>query len=200
MSELETMIRDSAGAGDWSADWEDVLRRSGHSRRPSKRTAGIAAVVAVAVVLLLPGIGIGGGVTGLISHSSPPGLKFSTQLLRDNRLIGTVSVRTSRLFVAIDPKTGRIKSFRPTHPEGASGPEFRWSLDLTGAATVSSVRIVDRRSGRNVVRLCSPCKDGAHGVFRRSRATFAAVFGRGTVVAETSRGEVTAPLGLGPIR
>ena len=46
---------------DWVADWDDVLRRAGYSRVPSKRAAAIAATAAVAVLLLLPGIGIGGG-------------------------------------------------------------------------------------------------------------------------------------------
>ena len=44
MSELETMIKGSAEAGEWTVDWDDVLRRSGHKRYRSRRAAAIAGV------------------------------------------------------------------------------------------------------------------------------------------------------------
>jgi len=195
VSELETKIRDSAQACEWTADWDDVLRRSGHKRHRSRRAAAIAALTVVAVVLLMPGIGIGGGLNALISHPVPPGLQFAAEFSQGSRLIGTVTVQTSRLFVHVDPKSGTVKSqYWPSR--GAFRGEFRWNLDLTGAANVSSLQILDRRSGRVVARLCSPCQDGAHGTFRRSRAAFAAVFGRGKVVAETSRGTSKGSFGI----
>ena len=194
MSELETTIRQSAEAGDWVADWDDVLRRAGRSRIRSRRAAAIGAVVAVAVVLLLPGIGIGGGLNALISGSGGAGFELRARLSHGGRVIGTVSVRTSRLFVAVDPKSGRIRSFFPRGLGHLPRPESRWRIDLTGVTAVTSARIVQR--GRVVVQLCERCSDGAHGRFRADRLGLAAIFGRGTVVAETPQGPTRGPLEL----
>jgi hypothetical protein len=179
VSQLETMIRQSAGDGEWVADWHDVLRRAGHSRFRSKRVAAVAAVAAAVVVLLLPGIGIGGGLNRLISGSSGPGLQLRAPLSANGRVIGAVSFRTSRVFVAVAPKSGRVGMVLPQ-------AELRWSFQLAHGITVSSLRIV--RHGEIAVRLCSPCTDGATGIVRANRRTFGALFGRGTVVADTSRG------------
>ncbi len=195
------MIRGSAAADEWVADWEEVLRRAGRSRFRTRRAAAIgavAAVAAVAAVLLMPGIGIGGGLNALISGSPGSGFELSAKLSHVGRLIGTVSVRTSRLFVAVDPETGRIRSFVPRSRHGLPQPKFRWSIDLTGAASVSSVSIV--RRGRVVERLCAPCRDGAGGTFLHvgRLGLFAEDLGKGTVVAQTSLGTARGTLRLTP--
>ena len=194
MSQLETMIRESADAGDWVADWEDVLRRSGRSRYRSRRAAALVAVAAVTAVFLLPGIGIGGGLNALLSGSSGPGWELRAPLSRGGDLIGAVSVRSSRLFVGIERKGGRVRWFLPTGRGRIPRPEFRWTLQLTGTATVTSARIV--RRGRVVARLCSPCSDGAHGTFTTSRFGLQTIFGKGLVVADTPQGRAHGRLRL----
>lgn len=172
MSKVETTIRQSATPGEWTADWNDVLRRAGHSRSHSRRAAAVAVLAALAVVLLLPGIGIGGGLNAWISGTGRPVLQFRAELSRNGHLIGTVSARPTRLR-----------------------GEFSWNADLSGAVRVSSLRILGRRGGV-VVRLCAPCNDGARGTIRNGRVAFAAIFGRGIVVAETPQGAARGTLKL----
>jgi hypothetical protein len=191
VSGLETAIRESAASGEWVADWNDVLRRSGYSRFRSIRAAAIAAVVAAAVVLLAPGIGIGGGLKALISGSRRPGLEVRAELVHAGRTIGFVSIQTtSRAAVSVAPQGGRLP------PVPVAWPELRWGLRLPGATTVSSLRIV--QPGRAPIRLCGPCRDGANGTLPANRTSFAAAFGRGTVVADTSRGKARGTLRIEP--
>lgn len=196
MSELERMIRDSAASDEWVADWGDVLRRSGHTRFRSRRAAAIAAVAAVAVVLLLPGIGIGGGLNALLSGSRPPGLQLQAALIGKDGPVAVVTLRTSRIFVAIAPGTGRVKAFFPRGKTPIPPLEARWSIEVARGTTVTSARILDHAGGRVLARLCSTCRNGAHGTVGIRRRTLSAVFGRALVVAETDRGPVHGTLAL----
>jgi len=195
VSELETMIRDSAEAGERTADWDDVLRRSGHSRFRTRRAAAVATVAAVGVVLALPGIGIGGGLSAWISDSRP-GLQLHAALVLPNgREVGTLSVRASRLFVA--PK-GRPKEFFVPRGHGPVRPPvpLRWSLDLTNGASARSAAL-ETGKGRVVVRLCGPCSDGAHGTIKVNPRELLSLV-RGNAVVETSAGTARGMLRLPP--
>lgn len=181
---------------EWIADWEDVLRRSGRSRFPSRRATAIAAVTAVAVVLALPGIGIGGGLNAWISDSQP-GLHLHAELrLPGGRNVGTLSVRVTRIFVSLQPR--QIFFGRGRHPVLPPVP-VRWSLALAPGKTARSV-VIEDALGKIVVRLCAPCSEGAHGTVRLHPRALLSVL-RGQAVAETSagtaRGGLTLPAGIG---
>jgi len=204
VNDLATTIRGSAESdlGDgWVPDWTDVLGRAGHAPRPShallsRRAAAIGGLVAAALVLTLPGIGIGGRLQDLVAGSSPPGFVLRASLTGPGgRSIGSISLRSSRLFVAVSPQTGRIR--RPFTPRDRL-PQFRWTLGLTSGATATSARF-ERAGHRFVVRLCSPCRDGAHGVVHLGRGGLTALFDRRLVaVVETNKGQARGVLGLEP--
>jgi hypothetical protein len=195
VSQLETMIRDSARPGDWVADWDDVLSRAGRSGAGrSRRFAAVAAVAVAALVLTLPAIGVGGDLKDLIAGSNRPGLELRAALtLPGGASAGTLTLRTSRIFVAVAPRTGRLKP-RPFRPAGAplEPQRFRWTLDLAGSGTADSARIA------GVARLCAPCSDGAHGTFTAGRKRLYEVFGRAAVVVRTSAGTARGTLRLVP--
>jgi hypothetical protein len=195
MSQLETMIRDAATPDAWTADWDDVLRRAGRSGpERSRRTAAVAAVAAAALVLTLPAIGVGGDLKDLIAGSSGPGLELRAALtLPGGASAGALTLRTSRIFVAVAPRTGRLKP-RPFRPAGAplEPQRFRWTLGLAGSGTADSARI----SG--VAKLCAPCSDGAHGKLTVGRKRLSEVFGRAAVVVRTSAGTARGTLRLVP--
>ena len=99
------------------------------------------------------------------------------------------------LFVAVLPQTGRIR--RPFTPRDRL-PQFRWTLGLTSGATAMSARF-ERAGHRFVARLCSPCRDGAHGVVHLGRGGLTALFDRRLVaVVETNKGQARGVLGLEP--
>ena len=202
MNDLTTTIKGSADSdlGDlWVPDWEDVLGRAGCAPRPrrtllSRRAAVIGGLVAATLVLTLPGIGIGGRLKDLVTGSSPPGFELRASLSGPGgRSIGSISLLSSRLFVAVSPQTGRIRrSFIPLDQ-----PQFRWTLHLTSGTTATSARL--ERAGNHGVlaRLCSPCRDGAHGVVHIGRTGLTALFGRHLVaVVETNAGQARGVLGL----
>lgn len=175
---------------EWAADWDDVLRRAGHARYRSRRAAVVAAVAAVAVVLMLPGIGIGGGLNALFSDSHP-GLELQAALIGQDGPVAVVTLRMSRIFVAVRPGTGAVYFHRgksPVPPQTA-----RWSIQVVHGTSVTSARIVDSRN-RLLARLCSTCRNGAHGTVQIKRRTLAAIFGRARVVAETNHGAVHGTL------
>jgi len=194
MSQLETVIRDAATPDVFTADWDDVLRRAGHtSAFRSRRMVAIGALAAVVVVLLLPGIGVGGGLNALLSGSGPS-LELRAPLsLADGRTIGTISVRSNRIFVAKGRRprpfvVGRgHKSVLPPLP-------IRWSLDLEDA-TARSAKIVNSK-GQVLSRLCAPCSDGAHGTAKAPARAVAGIFGRAVAVVETGGGTARGTLRL----
>jgi len=190
VSDFELTLKGSAAHDEWVADWDDVLRRAGSSPSRSRRVAAIGVLVAVALVLTLPGIGVGGRLKDLIAGSKVPGLQLRADLVRQGgRSIGSLSLSTSRLLVAIAPRTGRVRSFVPGH--GPLRPaQIRWTLHLDGGTTAASARIV------GVARLCSPCSDGRNGTIRARRGALAALFGKPTVVVETSQGAARGTLRL----
>jgi hypothetical protein len=183
VSQLETVIRGSAGPDAWVADWDEVLRRAGHSRFRTRRAVAVGAVAAAAVVLLLPGIGIGGGLNALLSGSRP-GIELRASLtLPGGQDVGTLSLRASRIFVGVPRKPFFVP--RGHKPVLAPVPA-RWSLDLTGLNTVRSA-VVQDRGGKLIARLCAPCDDGAHGTIKvRPRTLLDAL--RAYAVVETSAG------------
>jgi len=144
---------------DWVADWDDVLRRAGYSRVPSKRAAAIAATAAVAVLLLLPGIGIGGGLNAWLSSPHPrPG--FTAPLtLPGGQAAGVLSLPVSRG----DLVGAQVEATFPARGRKVNLPRVQvpWSLDLAGGKSPDSAVIHDGR-GKVVVRLCAPCST-AHG-------------------------------------
>jgi hypothetical protein len=193
VSELETMIRSSAGAAGWAADWDDVLRRSGHSRFRSRPAAAVAAVAAAGLVLALPGIGIGGGLNTWISGSRP-GLQLRAALaLPNGRQVGTVSVRASRLFVT--PKGSPRNFFVPRGHKPVLPPvPLRWSLDLTNASSARSA-VLQTGKAHVVARLCAPCSDGAHGTIKVNPRELLSLV-RGDAVVKTSAGTARGTLRL----
>src|SRR5262245_16501125 len=198
MSQLETMIRGSAAPGDWVADWDDVLRRSGRSRFRSRRAAGIAAVVAAALLLTLPGIGLGGRLAALVTGSRGPGIQLrAAPRLPDGRTIGTVWVHSSRIFVT--RQKGHLKPRAFFVPRGHASVlppvPLRWSVDLAGGATARSA-VIETRQGRVIARLCAPCSDGAHGTVEIRPRAVLAVFGRARAVVETADGTARGTLRL----
>jgi hypothetical protein len=213
VNRLASTIRGSAelDAGEWMPDWDDVLQRAdvfADRRRParlrapgalfSKRVIAIVGFAALALVLTAPGLGVGGRLKDLISGSQRPGLGLRAGLVgSDGRQIGSLSLRTSRLFVQVSPRTGRVKSV-PFLPRGRSPlpqPQLRWTLQLDGGTTAASARI-EGRSGKVVARLCSPCSDGEHGTIRARRGTLAAIFAKPVVVVQTGRGPARGILRL----
>jgi hypothetical protein len=221
VNDLESIIRGSAEhepGEEWVPDWEDVLSRASGQPRPrptflSRRATAIGGLVAATLVLTLPGIGIGGRLKDLISGSRLPGIELRASVARpDGRPIGTVSLRTSRLFVAVSPRTGQVRPhpFVPRRsgliPRG-SGPlqpvPLAWTLDLKGAATVTSARIErvpGRKGQRLIAQLCAPCRDDDHGTIRLGRSALSALFDRATVAAvETSQGPARGAIRLATV-
>jgi hypothetical protein len=195
VTDLGSTIRSSAGSADWAADWDEVLRRAGHSRFQTRRAAVIAALAAVAVVLALPGIGVGGGLNALFSESRP-GVELRAVLtLAGGQDVGTVSLRASRIFVSL-PRKGRPKEFfvprghRPVLPPVS----MRWSLDLAGGKGADSA-VVQGRHGKLITRLCAPCSDGAHGTLKLHPRELLSAF-RATAVVKTSEGTARGILRL----
>jgi hypothetical protein len=189
VSELETTIRDSAEPGEWTADWDDVLRRSGHSRYRSRRAAAIAAVAAVAVVLALPGIGIGGGLNAWVSSSRRPGLQLRAALMlsRGGR-VGTLSLGTSRIFFATPRQAVLVhKGLKPV--------PIRWSLELVKGTTADSA-VLEDRLGKATAHLCAPCAGGAHGTINLRPRAVLTMLGQSAVVVKTSAGTARGVLRL----
>lgn len=207
MTRLASTIRGTAETRDWSADWEDVLRRA-HVRTHSRsiQAAAIGAVAAVALVLTLPGIGVGGRLKDLIAGSGGPGIELRAQpTTAGGHSVGTVSLHTSRVFVGVSPKTGRVVGHPwfvvPRGGHRSVVPPFpvRWSLDLEPGVVARSTRIEDQH-GSVLARLCAPCRDGAHGIVKIRARALAAAFGRARAVVETSDGTARATLRLVPRR
>ena len=176
---------------EWVADWDDVLHRAGHSRVRSRNAAVVAAVAAVAVVLALPGIGIGGGLNAWISGSRP-GLQLRAELtFGGGKIAGELSLRASRIFAA-SPKgpfflPGDRKHVLPPQP-------VRWSLALASGGSARSA-VIENSKGQVIARLCAPCKDGAHGTAKLYPRQLLSAF-RGTAVVKTSRGTARGTLRL----
>lgn len=197
MSDLASVIRDTAVPGEWAPDWEDVLRRAGRpSRSRSRHVAAIGVAVAVALVLTLPGIGVGGRLKDLIAGPGGPGFQLRAELsLPNGAAAGTVTMVTSRLFVEVSPRTGRVVPHPFRRPHVPFEPQkFRWTLDLRDFASAASAGI------RGVTTLCAPCPDGAHGVFSARRRQLAEIFGHAVVVVRTNGGTARGTLDVVPPR
>ena len=158
----------------------------------------LAAVVAVAVVLLMPGIGIGGGLNTLLEGSPTSGLELQAALIGKDGPVAVVTLQPSRIFAAIAPGTGAVQAYYPRGKTPIPPLEARWSIQVARGTTVKSVRILDELGGRVLGRLCAACPDGAHGKVSMRRRMLAAVFDRAVVVADTSRGLVHGQLALTP--
>jgi hypothetical protein len=194
VSELETIVKHSASAGDWIGDWDDVLRRAGHTRSRSARVAAIATGIAVAVVLVLPGIGIGGGLDAWISGSRP-GLHLHAALrLPTGETVGTLELSASRIFVAKgrpEPKPFFVpRGHRPVLPP----LPLRWSLDLADGKTAGSA-VVQDGDGKVIARLCAPCGNRAHGTVELHPRALISTF-RAEAVVKTSAGTARGLLRL----
>ena len=203
MTRLASTIRGTAHDGDWAPDWEDVLRRADvrtHSR--PIRAAAIGAVAAVALVLTLPGIGVGGRLKDLIAGSGGPGIELHAQpTTAGGHSVGIVSLHTSRVFVGVSPKTGGVVGHpwfvvpRGGHRSVLPPVPVRWSLDLEPGVVARSALIEDG-PGSVIARLCAPCSDGAHGTVEIRARDLAAAFGRAKAVVETRDGTARATLRL----
>jgi hypothetical protein len=198
VTELETMIKHSVAADEWVADWDEVFRRAGRPRVRTRQAATIVAVAAAALALLLPGVGIGSGLTSLLWGSRGPGFELRAELtLANGRSVGTASLHTSRIFLAIPARKGHSEPkpfFVPRGHRPALPPvRFRWSFDLAAGARSA---VLESRQGKVIARLCAPCAPDAHGTMRVRARTLATVFGRPVVVVETASGTARGTLRL----
>lgn len=209
MNDLVSTIRSSAatelGGDGWAPDWADVLGRACVRPRPrrallSRRAAVVGGLAAAALVLTLPGIGLGGRLKDLVAGSSRPGFELRAILYRPSGgSVGYVSLRTSRLFVEIARGSGRV--VRPFVPRRPVEPlRVDWRLNPNRGVSVTSARIVRAGNAKQLIaQLCAPCGDGAHGVIRLRRRGLSAIFGRGAlVVAQTSSGVARGTIRLEP--
>jgi len=140
----------------------------------------VGVLVACALVLAVPGLGVGDRLVALVTGGKGPGLALGAALVRgDGTRIGSLTVHTSRLFVLPD---GRPRPF--VH----RGSELRWTLTLRTAASSALLEI--RSSGKRIATLCSPCAAGTtSGRVRLARGGFSALFGRADAVAHTAHGD-----------
>jgi hypothetical protein len=168
-----------------AADWDDVLSRTDEPvprTRAHRRPLLVAALIACALVLAVPGLGVGDRLVALVTGGKRPGLALGAALVRaDGTKIGSVTLRTGRLFVT---PSGQSRPL--AHP----GPrnELRWTLTLSTPAT--SAVIASRTSGKRIAALCAPCASGTtSGRVRLPRGGFSALFGRAAVVAHTAQGD-----------
>jgi hypothetical protein len=211
MTEFESDLRAAAvwPAAGLQPEWEDVLRRAGLHRSRAlgigARQAAVAAGVGiVAVVLTVPALGIGERLKDLVTGKTRPGLRLAATLHRpDGSDAGTLSVRTSRLFVTVG-RHGRSVA----HPFSARGQgvpkgiEATWRLDLAGSDQARSVRIVRTGAvaGRRLVAVvCDPCSERTTGRLRLTRAGFSSLLrGRTSASVSTARGRVTGRIEFEP--
>ena len=117
-------------------------------RVPAENAARARAAVSAIQRELSDIIGIGGRLKDLIAGSRGPGIELRATLARpDGRVVGSVSLRTSRLFVAVSPRTGKVlpHPFIPRSsgrvPRGIKPlPPVRitWTLELKSGARVSA--------------------------------------------------------------
>lgn len=186
-------------------DWQDVLRRAGRRRRGTlgRRAALAATAATLALLATIPAFGVSSRLRSLVEASDAPGLELRAVLrAADGSRVGTFSVRTSRLFVAV-PRGGRRA--RPFSRPGALTPGVpaRWRLDLEPGATGASARL-ERTTPAGTTRvadLCARCASSTEGSLRLRRPAVAALFGRRlVVVVTTSQGAVRAALRLEPRR
>jgi hypothetical protein len=203
VTELASTIKASLEHDEWTPDWGDVLSRA--RTRPSRfrRGAAVGTVSAVALVLTLPGIGIGGRLKDLIAGSRGPGIHLRAGLsLPGGRSVGTLTLRTSRIFVTVPSPKGRDGRVEPRpffiprgHRSALPPVQIRWSLDLSSGVSVRSAWI-EGRQGNVIARLCAPCSDGAHGTIDVRARALSAIFGRATAVTDTSQGHARGTVRL----
>jgi hypothetical protein len=195
VNELDARVRESLDG--WrlapAPDWDDVLRRARERRRiaPGPRTA---LVLGVALLLAVPALGLGGRLSGLLGSSDRPGLRLGAAITTsDGARIGSLSLRTSRLFVSVGPRSRTVP-----HPFAPRGSVFRlrvpltWTLQLASGAQGRAARL-ERASGdgrRHVVaRLCTSCPERTSGHLRLGRADLGALFGGRIAVVVTAAGK-----------
>jgi hypothetical protein len=188
MSDIETAVRELIAEWDVApraADWDEVLRRADEPvvrTRARRRPMFVAALVACALVLAVPGLGVGDRLVALVTGGKRPGLALGAALVRgDGTRVGSVTLRTGRLFVT---PNGQSRPFMQRGPRN----QLRWTLTLSTRAT--SAVIESRTSGKRIASLCAPCAVGtASGRVRLPRGGFNALFGRADVVAHTTQGD-----------
>ena len=133
----------------------------------------LTGVALLAVVLAIPGFGLGGRLKTLITGSNRPGLNFETTLTRpDGTSVGSFSMHTSRIFITLGPRSDVVP--HPFAHRGEAlleGVPLTWRLDLTRSARATAARL-ERRTGRHrlIARLCRPCSRQAKGVLSLRRA------------------------------
>jgi len=173
-------------------DWGDVLARSGHGRR-SRRVPVIAAVIAGAVVLATPAIGVSGKVGELLGiHSGPrPGFVAALTPVAGTGS-GTVIAAPAATFTPVGSQrtVGFSRSLAVT---------IRYS-GLSGPATAGWIRVAPPRSSTGagfLIRLCRPCHSGTTVLIHRRGLFLALLARRGTVEIATAahpHGELTGRL------
>lgn len=190
---------------DAAPHWDDVLRRADVSRPRvvSSRTAALAALAGLAIVLLVPSFGIGSRLKNLLVGSNRPGLTLSTPLVQaDGTRVGTFSLRSSgQIFVTVAGRRHRVirpQFFSSRRPHPVIVTPFNWKLVLASSQTAVDARI-QRTSGRPqiIARLCRPCSNSESGTLNLGRGAVAAVFaGEAVVLVDTKAGSARGVLRL----
>jgi hypothetical protein len=198
VNDLDARLRDSIA--DWNVatapDWEDVLRRARERRRLGAAPTA-ALLLALALLLAVPALGVGGHLSGLLGRADRPGLRLGAAISTpDGARVGSLSMRTSRLFVPI-PRGRRTVAHPVPHPFRPRGSVFPltfpviWALELAPAAQGGDARLV--RTGvdgrrRAISRLCTACPGRTGGRVRLARADLDALFGGRLSIVVTSGG------------
>jgi hypothetical protein len=202
MNDLDPRVRESLDGWRLSPapDWEDVLRRARERRRlaPGPRTA---LLLGVALLLAAPALGVGGRLSDLLGRSDRPGLRLGAALSTPGGAqVGSLSLRTSRLFVSVGRGRAATVPHPIPHPFAPRGSvlglrvPLTWTLQLGSAAQGGEARLErTARDGRRhvVARLCTSCPERTSGRLRLGRASLGALFSGRVAVVVTS-GTTTA--------
>ena len=175
--ELDRLAPASAAA----LDWNDVLGRAGHRRRPVGVAAG-AVLVLVVALLATPALGIRRTVGQLLGVHARPHLRFVAELTPVSGTgSGTVTATPVSSFthVGSDRTVGFTRMISVT---------VRFT-GLSGPATAGRIRVTPPRGSSGtgfVVRLCGPCSSGTTVVVRRRGLILALLTGRGSAEIATA--------------
>jgi len=208
MNELDAAVRtvlDEWRVDDTEPAWPDVLARAGGGPRRLRpgRAILVTGVLALGLLVSIPAFGVGGRLTELITGARRPGIGFHTILrTASGDAVGTLSLRTSLLFVVAGPRGHRRAAplGRPGHPPI---PAASWSLALEQRATEARLERVLRGSKQHVLvaRLCAPCSDTTQGRIRLRRSALGALFsGCMIVTVRASAGSAHGILRIEPPR